>query len=124
MKWRFPSDMDWKHPLANRYWGMLRRCYDPNHRSYKTYGAEGVQVCSRWRRSFQAYCDDVLRMLKEVGYRSFLDLKKHNLQIDKDKYARFSPCIKGYYHPEYTCIVTREFNSHIKKYWRNRAATN
>jgi hypothetical protein len=29
--------------------GMIRRCENPNHDSYRWYGARGIRVCDRWR---------------------------------------------------------------------------
>lgn len=34
---------------AHKVWSdMLGRCFNPNHRSYKHYGARGISVCDRW----------------------------------------------------------------------------
>jgi hypothetical protein len=41
------------------YRTMLQRCYDPNHISYKHYGAKGVTVCDRWRKSFVDFLSDM-----------------------------------------------------------------
>lgn len=37
------------------YKSMLDRCYNPKARSYQWYGARGIQVCDRWRKSFNAF---------------------------------------------------------------------
>lgn len=37
---------------------MLRRCEDPQHRSYPHYGARGIRVCERWHR-FEAFFADM-----------------------------------------------------------------
>lgn len=34
---------------------MKSRCYNPNVRSYKTYGARGISVCALWRNNFLEY---------------------------------------------------------------------
>ena len=39
--------------------GMVRRCTDPNARSYPRYGGRGVRLCDRWRESFEHFLDDV-----------------------------------------------------------------
>src|SRR5208337_4757307 len=38
--------------------GMLQRCLDPKHNSYRYYGARGITVCERWR-SFENFIADV-----------------------------------------------------------------
>jgi hypothetical protein len=48
------------YPLSYRSWTlMLDRCYDPKHKSYKTYGARGITVCDRWRTSFSNFVADM-----------------------------------------------------------------
>jgi len=43
-----------------RKWdSMLARCYRPSHPAYRYYGARGVQVCDRWRKSFAAFLADL-----------------------------------------------------------------
>ena len=34
--------------LNGVYHGILRRCYNPNQKSYKDYGARGIKVCDEW----------------------------------------------------------------------------
>lgn len=44
-----------KNKQRTRGWecwsGMMRRCYDPKHISYKHYGARGITVCERWHQA-------------------------------------------------------------------------
>lgn len=45
---------------AYRTWRqMLDRCYLRTSRSYRLYGARGIRVCARWRRSFTAFMIDM-----------------------------------------------------------------
>jgi hypothetical protein len=37
-----------RHPLYNRWRGMIERCYTPGSSSYHNYGAKDVEVCSEW----------------------------------------------------------------------------
>lgn len=46
--------------------GMKDRCYNPNNRSYKTYGGRGIVVCDRWRDSFQNFIEDMGE--RPIGY--------------------------------------------------------
>jgi len=47
------------HPLYSVWLGMKTRCYNENQANYKWYGARGVEVCKRWRESFEAFLSDV-----------------------------------------------------------------
>jgi hypothetical protein len=38
----------WKRASYNTWRAMMRRCYNPNDRDFKRYGAVGVTVCSPW----------------------------------------------------------------------------
>lgn len=44
-----------KHPLANVRNSMVQRCYNPNTRSYSSYGGKGITVCDEWRHSSEAF---------------------------------------------------------------------
>lgn len=38
---------------------MIKRCENPNCKSYERYGARGITVCSRWRKDFAAFLADM-----------------------------------------------------------------
>lgn len=46
-------------PERNSYNAMLRRCYSPEHPMFVHYGARGITVCERWRKSFGAFLADM-----------------------------------------------------------------
>lgn len=47
------------HPLYKVWEAMIARCENPNSRSYQYYGAKGITVCDRWRRSFPDFLQDL-----------------------------------------------------------------
>lgn len=48
------------HYLIKDTWKrMLRRCYCEDDPAYGDYGARGIRVCKRWRRSFEAFLEDM-----------------------------------------------------------------
>ena len=38
---------------------MIARCSNSNHPSYHYYGARGIQVCPKWKASFEAFLQDM-----------------------------------------------------------------
>lgn len=41
-------------------WKSIRlRCYSRGNASYARYGGRGIQVCDRWRASFEAFLADM-----------------------------------------------------------------
>jgi hypothetical protein len=43
-----------------RIWsGIIQRCTNPKNRHYDQYGARGITICDRWRKSFVAFLEDV-----------------------------------------------------------------
>jgi hypothetical protein len=52
-----------KGKKADRTYGlwsaMKRRCYNKNVFSYRYYGARGIEVCERWRHSFENFFADM-----------------------------------------------------------------
>lgn len=59
--------------------GMMRRCYDKKHDSYKYYGAEGIKVCERWKR-FDYFLQDIQKV---KGYNKE-DFYNNKIELDKD----------------------------------------
>lgn len=36
---------------------MVKRCHNPQHKSYHRYGGRGIAVCDEWRHSFETFRD-------------------------------------------------------------------
>lgn len=49
-----------KESAEYRAWsGAKSRCYNPTNRKYKNYGARGIVMCDRWRKSFVNFYADM-----------------------------------------------------------------
>lgn len=46
-------------PEHNAWKAMKGRCDNPNNREYPYYGGRGIQVCARWRESFETFYADM-----------------------------------------------------------------
>lgn len=57
-----------KHPLYRTYNGMLSRCYNKNHKSYKNYDQRGISVCERWIGHFDLFVADMREKPKGKRY--------------------------------------------------------
>ena len=52
-----------KKPKIYRIWyAMKGRCHCKTDSAYHNYGGRGIEVCKRWRESFQAFYDDVSKL--------------------------------------------------------------
>lgn len=58
LEWATKHSM-WNCPEYKTWVSMHQRCNNPNHTSYKDYGARGIKICDRWRNSFQHFYDDM-----------------------------------------------------------------
>lgn len=67
-------------PTYRTWVNMWTRCTNPNATQYKWYGAQGVQVCARWK-SFEVFIAD-------VGERPSLD---HTLDRFPNKDGNYEP---------------------------------
>lgn len=64
----------YRTPTNNSWASMIKRCNDPNQKSYANYGGRGIAVCDRWR-TFE-------RFLADMGERPSL---KHSIdRIDRN----------------------------------------
>jgi len=67
-----------RHGLVNtriyRIWsGIKTRCLNPNHRSYKYYGARGIKMCKEWLRFMSFY-----QWVNSSNYQENLTIERSN----------------------------------------------
>lgn len=46
-------------PEYRAWTNIIQRCFNPNHPSFKDYGARGITVCKEWKNSFMAFFNDM-----------------------------------------------------------------
>lgn len=73
-----PEYRAWKH--------INNRCHNPRNKSYPNYGARGIKVCKKWRKSYESF-------LKDMGRRPSSSLQIERLDNDGD--YKFLNCIWG-----------------------------
>ncbi len=89
--------------------GMIARCHNINHKSYKYYGGRGIYVCEQWRNSFEIFYDD-------MGQRP---TKYHQIdRIDNDMGYEPANCewvtSKVNNSHKSNSVVTKEFIAYVK----------
>lgn len=52
------------HRLYKTWYGMIQRCYNKKHESYKYYGKKGVKVCKKWHK-VENFINDMGETYKE-----------------------------------------------------------
>jgi hypothetical protein len=67
-------------PLYYRWRGMILRCHNPQNPQYARYGGRGIEVCKRWRDSFENFLKD---MGDPVGERRTRDLQIDRIDNDR-----------------------------------------
>lgn len=67
--------------LYSVWCNMKNRCYNPNVRSYSTYGGRGIKVCDEWKNNYKAFFDWALK----TGYDEAAPYGKCSIdRIDND----------------------------------------
>lgn len=88
----------WKNKRIHKIFkGMIRRCYSPNDKSYRWYGAKGIIICEEWLNHPEKFEEWALTN----GYQK--DLTIDRINSDKD------------YCPENCRWITAIDNSKYKK---------
>jgi hypothetical protein len=63
-----------RNPLYRVFCGMIERCENPRHDSYRWYGEKGVRVCRQWRWKFKVF----RQWAVENGWRPGLEIDRIN----------------------------------------------
>lgn len=59
------------HRIISIWYGMRKRCYNANDRSYKNYGGRGIKICEEWKDSKAFYDWSIAN-----GYRDDLSIDR------------------------------------------------
>lgn len=51
--------------LKSIFKGMKDRCYSPNRENYAIYGGRGIEICDRWKDSFDNFYEDMRKSYEE-----------------------------------------------------------
>jgi hypothetical protein len=70
--------------LYKTWASMIQRCYNPNNKEYKNYGARGIVVCNEWKNSFESFNEWAI----SSGYNKKLTIER----IDVNKNYEPSNC--------------------------------
>lgn len=89
------------HPLYDRWWHMLDRCYNAQSSRYSLYGGKGVYVCDEWK-FFPNYVKDIS---SKENYDKLLK-NPTKWDIDKDILTKDNKC----YSNSTTLIVEKRVN--------------
>ena len=61
-----------EHPLYNTWGGMISRCYKPQLKAYRLYGARGIRVCDEWLNQ----PDKFIEYMLSIGWRPGLSVDR------------------------------------------------
>lgn len=94
----------------DKWYNMISRCYNPNDKDYKRYGAIGITVDSRWH-SFENYLND-LQNLPILGDSNNLNILDY--QVDKDYLQMNIPKEQRVYSKDTCILVNPRDNANLK----------
>lgn len=73
-----------RHPLMAVFHSMKQRCYDPDCKEFKWYGAKGVRMCDEWKDDFVAFYDWGISNGWSKGLEIDKDIKGNGLLYSPD----------------------------------------
>lgn len=68
-------------PLSEVYYGMKKRCYNPNDLRYHSYGGRGIKICDEWLGS-QGIYNFISWAMTEGGYEKGLSIERIDVNGD------------------------------------------
>jgi len=94
------------HPLYRVWAGIVRRCENPNEKSYPYYGGKGIKLCDEWRKHPKSFIDWAI----EQGWTEENRLTVERIGADGD------------YSPQSCELITRAENTRRAacRYWQRR----
>ena len=105
---------DFNYLSGKKYDGMLGRCYRESDRSYSTYGARGIKVCSEWLRDINVFRAWLLRELNILN----ISLEDFILNSKKYQLERLDP--DNHYIPSNCTITSPQKNTRNRRGIRNK----
>lgn len=73
---------------------MKARCYQKNHKRFKSYGGRGIKVCDEWKDSFESFLNDMGKMPENCNSIERIDVNgnycKDNCKWDTDENQRLN----------------------------------
>lgn len=98
---------NWKHghsgtPEYFAWHAMIGRCTRPELKAYADYGGRGIRVCARWRKSLEAFLED---MGKRPSARHSLDRKDVNGDYTP-KNCRWATKREQIWNRRTSCLIT------------------
>lgn len=97
------------------YAGMKQRCYNTNHKHFKSYGGRGITVCSRWLNSFAAFLEDMGRCPEGMS----LDRIENNGHYEPDN-CRWATALQQARNKRTNLILTAGLQSMTLSEWSEK----
>lgn len=73
-----------QHPLYSVWYGMHKRCYNPNAEDYKHYGGRGISVCQRWLMMRDGIENGFISFVEDMGKSFVKGLEIDRIDVNKN----------------------------------------
>jgi hypothetical protein len=93
---------------------MKRRCYSPNNKSYRWYGAKGIKICDEWLNDPKQF--EIWSM--QNGYSDELTIDRKNSDLNYcPENCRWIPKVDNSKYKSTTSMITVNGETHSGKDW-------